>query len=578
MENMKRLLHTTLLLLIIFILFPQKILASSNFTTDSAVTYTVAQSGSTKAEFTITLTSTTEKIYADSYRMTIGLNDVTNLTASDQSGKIKTELQKNENNYDVTFYLNKKALGLGSKSTFKFAFDTKSIATKAGESWEISIPGISNPDEFQTFNTSVKVPESFGQASYIKPASNSLNFTKEQLQGSGISIAYGKKRTYEYELTYHLKNPNLFPAITEIALPPDTNYQKISLISINPKPKKVTTDIDGNWIAEYSLDATQSLDVAVKGLAEIRLTPDTTSLTADQKHIYTRSTKYWPTDDEKIIKLAKELKSPREIYEYVAKRLKYDFTRVTKNKPRLGGAQVLDNPASAVCLEFTDLFITLARAKGIPAREVNGFAYTQNSPERPLSLIADVLHAWPEYYDADKKSWIMVDPTWAQTTDGTDYFDVLDFDHFAFVIKGEKDSYPIPAGGYKSLENKKSQDIKIRPIDQNIPNQQGAEIKVDLKNKYIAGLPLKTKVNIVNIGTTALPPQKFHVATNSLSPGNQELSFGAIPPFGSETVEVRFDSGDFLTNKIGLFTIAYAEKKQSHKVKIVPFFKLFSNE
>lgn len=578
MENMKRLLHTTLLLLIIFILFPQKILASSNFTTDSLATYTVEQSGNTKAEFAITLTSITEKVYADSYKMSIGLNDVSNLAASDQSGKIKTELQKNENNTVVTFYLNKKALGLGSKSSFKFAFDTKSIAAKAGESWEINIPGISNPDEFQTFNTSVKVPDSFGQASYIKPASNSLNFTKEQLQNSAISIAFGKKRTYEYELTYHLKNPNLFRATSKIALPSDTNYQKISLTSINPKPKKITQDMDGNWIAEYPLNATQSMDVVAKGRAEIGLVPEKTTLTDAQKLLYTRATKYWPTEDEKIRKVARDLKSAREIYEYVAKTLKYDFTRVTKNKPRLGGARVLDNPSSAVCLEFTDLFISLARANGIPAREVNGFAYTQNSPERPLSLIADVLHAWPEYYDTDKKSWIMVDPTWAQTTGGTDYFDVLDFDHLAFVRKGEADSYPIPAGGYKSFENKKSQDIKVNPIDQNIPNQQNAEIKVDLKSWYIAGLPLKTKMEIVNVGTTALPPQKFHVASSSLSPNNQELSLGAIPPFGSETVEVRFDNRNFLTNKLGLFTIAYAGKEQSHKIKIAPFFHFFSNE
>ena len=57
-------------------------------------------------------------------------------------------------------------------------------------------------------------------------------------------------------------------------------------------------------------------------------------------------------------------------------------------------------------MEFTDLFVAIARAAGIPARESVGYAYTTNSRLRPLSLVTDVLHAWPEYYDADKKIWV----------------------------------------------------------------------------------------------------------------------------------------------------------------------------
>jgi len=59
----------------------------------------------------------------------------------------------------------------------------------------------------------------------------------------------------------------------------------------------------------------------------------------------------------------------------------------------------LDNTTNAVCLEYTDLFVTLARAAGIPSRSIEGFAYTKNSRLRPLSLVDDVLHAWVQYYD-----------------------------------------------------------------------------------------------------------------------------------------------------------------------------------
>src|SRR5205085_322452 len=145
---------------------------------------------------------------------------------------------------------------------------------------------------------------------------------------------------------------------------------------------------------------------------------------------------YWQTNDPAIKALGQELKTPKDIYEYVVKTLSYDFTRVTDDKPRLGAALALKNPTSAVCREFTDLFIAIARSAGIPAREVDGFAYTENAKQRPLSLVKDILHAWPEYYDTNKKTWVMVDPTWGSTTGGIDYFQVLDLDHFAFAIKG----------------------------------------------------------------------------------------------------------------------------------------------
>jgi len=61
-------------------------------------------------------------------------------------------------------------------------------------------------------------------------------------------------------------------------------------------------------------------------------------------------------------------------------------------------------------MEFTDLFIALSRAAGIPAREINGFAYTDDIRLRPLDLVTDMLHAWPEYYDEEKESGHLLTP------------------------------------------------------------------------------------------------------------------------------------------------------------------------
>src|SRR3989344_2583826 len=151
-------------------------------------------------------------------------------------------------------------------------------------------------------------------------------------------------------------------------------------------------------------------------------------------------------------------------------------------------------------MEFTVLFIALARAAGIPAREVNGFAYTQNEKERPLSLVKDVLHAWPEYYDSDIQTWVMVDPTWGNTTGGVDYFYTLDFDHFAFVIKGVNSSYPIPAGGYKISQDLQTKDININFGDNFGTPTQTLSLSENFSDNYFSGANIQGNILIRNVG------------------------------------------------------------------------------
>ena len=196
-------------------------------------------------------------------------------------------------------------------------------------------------------------------------------------------------------------------------------------------------------------------------------------------------TKYWQSDNEQIKLLAANLKTPEAIYDFVTKTLKYDTARVQPNVQRMGALAILQSPSQAICLEFTDLFIALARAAGIPAREINGYAYTDNPQLQPLSLVNDVLHAWPEYYDSTKGAWIPVDPTWGATS-GIDYFNKLDLRHFAFVVHGAnlinpsstcKDAKytgsvlcPYPAGNYK-VANDPQKDVYVSfgalPTDRN---------------------------------------------------------------------------------------------------------------
>jgi hypothetical protein len=561
--------------LIIF-LFPQLIYAESNFATDYAVTYNVMENAKAHVTFDITLTNKTSQYYADRYSIQVGFKNIDNVLINDDLGKILPSLTKNNDGNNIEIIFNNRIAGLGKKLNFTVSFDTTDIVQKSGKIWDINIPGLSEQKAYNSFNVKVIVPKSLGSPSYIKPDSGklvngNLVFTKEELGESGISVAFGKEQIYSFSLEYHLKNPNLFPISTEIALPLTTNYQDVQISDILPKPQNVTIDADDNWLAQYILSSGKKMDITVKGYVKIMLSPLKVPETASRLKEYTKEQPYWQTNNKEIKSLALKLKTPHAIFQYVVNALKYDFQRVQDNGPRIGALGVLKKPDSAVCLEFTDLFIALARAAGIPAREINGFAYTQNSKERPLSLVKDVLHAWPEYYDEDLQTWVMVDPTWSNTTGGVDYFYTLDFDHFAFAIKGISSSYPVPAGGYKTSENDNSKDINVELGDIFPVQPQTLILSENFADSYFSGFAPQGEIIISNNSRIISSPQTVSITAGILTPLSQNISFGKIPPFGFLKIPVNFDKPALLTNKTDTVRITINKNYISKKIKITPF-------
>lgn len=566
----------SILFLVLFILFPPKqTFAATNFTTDYAVIYTVEESGISHAKLNVTLTNSTTQYYASSYKIQVGFDEITNVQASDPEGKITPIVTKNADGYVIEVRFNKKSVGMGKKLPFTITFDTKNLANNYGNIWEINIPGIANPQDFNSFSVTLQVPPSFGKPAYTKPeqSNSSLTFTKDQLGKSGISIGFGEKQHYRFDLSYHIKNNKPYPITTEIALPPDTNYQTISLTDISPKPITITKDSDGNWLAKYKLFPSQKMEITVAGLAEVRLHPEKQPLSPEEYALYTKQQEYWQTEDPAIAELAKELGTPEAIYDYVVKTLSYDFTRVTDDKPRLGAVGSLNKQNSAVCREFTDLFIALARKANIPARELNGFAYTENAKQRPISKERDILHAWPEYYDKEKQTWIMVDPTWGNTTGGTDYFSVLDFDHVVFAIKGKEDDYPIPAGGYKFDEINGGKDVSVTfAKDAKI---QPAEIQIDAQfpKTVIAGLPITGKILVSNTGGSSLTPTTISIKSVALKPQDQVITTKKMLPFAKESWKVSFVPTNMFSREKAVITITVNNHVYTKEIVVKPLYE-----
>lgn len=433
--------------------------ADEAFAVDATVTYKVESSGKTIVTHDISLENLFSTLYATTYTLSLENISAQDVKAVDEKGSvIPIESSQDDSKLNLKLNFADAVVGKGSKRHFTISYDNSGFATKTGEVWEISIPRLSGNSAFRNYNINLQVPDSFGQEAYISPRPTSsantggyksYTFSEESISQTGVTAGFGQFQVFSFNLSYHLENPLATNSQTEIAIPPDTAFQKVYFDKIDPKPSDVRIDEDGNWMAVYKLSPRQRVDVNIIGSVQIfasfRHFPRPTQPLLSKN---LEATGYWQSDNEGIRQLAESLKTPAAIYDFVSKNLKYNFDRVQPNAQRMGAVKALENSNQAICMEFTDLFIAIARAAGIPAREINGYAYTENKELQPLSLVNDVLHAWPEYYDKDKGTWIPIDPTWGSTS-GVDFFNKLDLRHFAFVIHGESDTKPYPPGSYK---------------------------------------------------------------------------------------------------------------------------------
>jgi transglutaminase-like putative cysteine protease len=561
-----------------FLLFSASIspvFADDRFSVSSDATFTVEEDTTTTVTQRISIKNNTEYYYTPSYGMTIGYEDVENVTVTGPSGSIPFTTTDTPEGKRISITFSNRIVGLNRQNDFSVSFSSKEIAHHNGAVWEIQIPGIRNVNDFEMYKISVTVPELFGKPSIIKPqkdylySGNSITFNKDSLGESGIFIVYGNEQYYSFNLDYHITNTNLFPIKTEIALPPTTNYQEVVIESIDPLPSDVYQDEDGNWLAEYNLTSQQKRTVNVKGKVKVSHTPKIEILSTQDRKKYITQQKNWELTSPEIKNAVKDLNTAKDIYEYVVKTLTYDYEKVAGENIRLGAKKSLQNPTNAVCLEFTDLFVALARAKGIPARSIEGYAHTENNRLRPLSLVKDVLHAWPEYYDDEKKMWIMVDPTWGNTTGGTDYFDVFDFDHIVFVRKGINSEYPIPAGGYKFTEESKDIDIRFADKD-TFQKTSYVSVTSNLPDHVLSAFPARGHVVVQNTGNTLLRNKSVKITTE-LPLSQNEFAISNLPPFGKMIVPLNFGRVPLLTNTIYPVTIQFEDYTENKNITVSIF-------
>lgn len=518
---------------------------AADFTEDYDVSYAIAPTGVTTVTQNIILTNTTDTKYPKQFSIIIDTDKIKNVIAHDPGGVITPSFKQGDGKTEIALMFNTHVVGRGKPLAFTLRYENGSVTQKIGNIWEVSIPGVKDSESIRSYKVTFDAPTNFGPNAYLTPLpAKGRVWQKEQLLSGGITAAYGEAQFYRLTLLYHLTNSTFEKLNRQVALPPDTAYQKVAIESIDPLPSTIERTDDGNWIATFPVPQGSRLDVKAQMVIEVTVKPRDTFVreTPDLSRFILQDT-YWETLDPTISALGKQYTSPKEIYEYVVKTLTYDYARVGAQLKRTGAVGALDNPQSALCTEFTDLFIAIARAAGIPARENVGFAYTTNPRLRPLSLIADVLHAWPEYYDHELELWTPVDPTWGNTTGGINYFDKLDFDHIVFAIHGSSSTNPLPAGFYRQSDDQ-GKDIQVALSEKTAIGAGKLLTSLAIPQFIIAGLPIHGVVRVQN--TTGSSIEKTHMSIESKALHfTKNFETAAITPFASVSIPFEIQTKDF---------------------------------
>ena len=473
MKNGCRALFQAIALAIILLVFAwMPALAEGEFTTTLSSTYTVSATDVTRVTHDFVVTNTTPSYYIAKYGYQTSLSGITNIAVTNEGEALDSEVVSTDEKTSISFSFPNEVVGEGKARHFSIAYSSPVFATITGKVLEVTIPRTQKSASYTNSTVRVRVPKSFGQPYRIDPDPSTTQdlanwhvYTFTDYAGQGITAVFGEVQRYQLDLTYYLDNPNNYRVITPITLPPDTTYQKIVYTELDPRPESVSPDADGNWLADYLLDATEQKVIHAKAVVELSVNPQPEHITVVPNQSDIQPENYWQSDNPQIQSLAAEYQTPSDIYNAVIDLLDYTTEPLTNDRVRLGAVESLEQPKNAVCQEFTDLFVAMARANDIPARRATGYAFTSQPELRPLSLGADVLHTWPEFYDQAKQHWQPVDPTWGDTTGGVDYYNFFDLNHIVFAYNGKSSEQPPPAGAFKPLDSD-TQTVEVTVTDQ----------------------------------------------------------------------------------------------------------------
>lgn len=256
------------------------------------------------------------------------------------------------------------------------------------------------------------MPFLFGMLLLTETLSGSVQSSRRQQRPQGQSLLNARSSTIRFNISYTLTVPSSVNRMQFLVLLPHTlpDRQKIISIDYTPEPQRIFQK-NGNTYAEYVFNSPAKqtyIDIFIKtrlyrydlstAMSNTQLLGDALRHTANIEDAnlaeFLKQEKYIEKDSSAIKKVAQDITGQTEvdivqkIYNYVLDNMEYvkitgkDYGAATALRYRRGD-----------CTEYSDLFVAICRAKGIPARVVSG--YTMGITSTPTK------HNWAEVYFKD---------------------------------------------------------------------------------------------------------------------------------------------------------------------------------
>lgn len=369
------------------------------------------------------------------------------IVITDRNGNaLNFETRKTEANGIIVTVAFPNVIDQNNPETITLTYRSYGLLISVGAIRDIFIPGypetysLIDNETTETITTSVRIPASIGAINLVSqdvPVTSSgefreMNIPFELLLGKTFWIQLGNEQFYFFDLSQEVPKSTSVPFVlntVELPLPRDITSgpveQEVFFTELSPEPFEIKTDRDGNLIAVYKVPASQTNEIIIKGYArqnqsssfDITNAGTLSDIPVDLATQYTLPGEFWEVDHPEIASAAATLKGDStdvyeildKTYNFVIDLIDYDFVKKYGINERQGALETLRG-GGAVCMEYSDLFISLMRAQGVPARAAFGFGYSSSDYESRNER--RINHQWAEVYLPAQDTWINVDTTW----------------------------------------------------------------------------------------------------------------------------------------------------------------------
>jgi transglutaminase-like putative cysteine protease len=404
---------------------------------------------------------------------------------------ISREFTTEVSGQDINVYVERlRNVTYSNSQTLKITYNSYSLSAKNGALYDVYIPSFDKDFPFnddttrRTFNTRTVIPKRFGELNLVVPPKDpqdggdfwELNFTQQELTGNLSWIQIGTTQYYQFELIQPYSassNIPLFYNTYQMLLPHSidtaTFTQSIIFTEISPTPDSVYRDSNGNLVGNFIVPANQNGSIVIKGIAtskrnlqvDIKNSGNLADIDDTILEANTSPAEFWETEAAQIQEIAAQLKGDKTsvydilatTYQFVVDQINYDDVKRFGLNVRQGALNTLLQ-GSGVCMEYSDLFITLMRAQGVPARAAFGYGFDSRT-----SNGEDNAHQWAEVYIPNLNAWVSVDTTWGESGPA-----VIggDLNHFYKFVASEDPNTPSPVevsfvGGLENLNDESFQ-------------------------------------------------------------------------------------------------------------------------